>query len=75
MGNSSQFKHLAFQLHCPIAHGKFVPIKTPGTEVLKMDFQTKEVGGGKIKALEINSQVFLSKTLNTNNQTPKQKEN
>jgi hypothetical protein len=58
MKNASQFKHMAFQLHCPIAHGKFVPIKTPGTEVLKTGFQTKEVGGGKIKALEKTAKFF-----------------
>jgi hypothetical protein len=34
------------------------PNKTPGSEVLKTDFQTKEVGGGKIKALEKTARFF-----------------
>jgi hypothetical protein len=74
MGNSAHFKNMASQLQYRIAHGKFVPIKLPEAEVLKTDFQTKEVGGGKIKELE-KRPGFLSKTLNTNSQTPKKKEN
>ena len=40
--------------------------KLPEAKVLKTGFQTKEVGGGKIKALEKTAR-FFNNTLNTNN--------
>jgi hypothetical protein len=62
MENSSRFKYMAFQLHYPIAHGKFVLIKTTRGGGIENGFSNKGGGRRKDSSIGKNGHVFKQDT-------------